>query len=393
MSGTIGRDLANCTVGFLRNSGGGYGAGFGAGAGAEAAGSNVPVPIDMGFNHIGNPVETKPEDSREYFDIGKSFDTDAHRNKITGDVRNEGLSQREAARSPEQQLGNYEYQYWNLAKDNPRGNLNNRSYETTLRMQRLADMVNNRLHYDPGTATTIGGAQGAKSVGEGGPTVSKWDPMETQETRQMRANESADERARNAGVDLQSRIQAYPQEIQEEMDKKVMDLRDYIARMDDDYVSWFQKNVIEQEYNRSWQQYFAEKMNKYIIELNLDKSSRIYKELMSKMPSVQMAIAQVFGIPYTSIPLRQWGIENIVSRLWQTGQISMETLPYMMDAITYAVSAVNYPRQVAMFKGSIGVGPVAGALGSSGSSGSSGTTSRGIERAESILGEHNIRYR
>ena len=389
MSNTIGRDLANCTVGFLRSSGGGYGVGAGGGAGVAGGGSggNVPAPVGMGFNHIGNPVETVPEDSGEYFGIGKSFDTDAHRNKITGDVRNEGLSQREAARSPEQQLGNYAYYNWNLAKNNPRGNLNNRSYETTLRMQRLADAVNNRMHYDPGTAATIGGAQGAKSVGQGTATARKWEPMETQEMRQMRANERVDERARNAGVDLQSRIQAYPQEIQEEMDKKVMDLRDYIARMDDDYVSWFQKNVIEQEYNRSWQQYFAEKMNKYIIELNLDKSSRIYKELMCKMPSVQMAIAHVFGIPYTSSPLRQWGIENIVSRLVQSGQISMETLPILLDTINNAFAAMSYPQQVSMFQAGLGFGPVAGAVGSSGSSGAS---SRAMERRRASQEAHHV---
>lgn len=327
-------------VSFLQR-GSGSGAGAGVGPQAGAGESTDDELFNNKFNHIGNPQIMDGYSRDRYFDIGRNFDTDEHRDKITNDVRREGLNQREGARSREQQLGNYAYYDWNLAQNNPRGNLNQRSYDTTLRMSRLADAVNNRLHWNPGTASTIMTRNGPQTLGQGTGEVEKWEPIETQEMRQMRANERLDERAREAGVDLQSRIQAYPQEVQEQMDKALLSLRDYIARADDDFVSWFQKNVIQMEYNNSWQNYFNEVFRQYLVELDLDKGSRLYRELRRLMASEAMQAAQCFGLPYTAMTSQQRLMDMVLSPMLQDERYSPEARMNMLFALNYAFARMH----------------------------------------------------
>ena len=323
----VGSPALDGTTSFLRRVGNGSGTG---GQGA-AGGSTQERPFNLEPEWLGTDKIDDPYDSREYFEIGNSFDTDAHRDDLVERQYSEMERQQEAARSPEQQMDNYPYYYWNLAQNNPRGNLNRRTYETTLRMSRLADAVNNRLHWSPGTATTIGGAGGAKAVGQGSPTVSQWEPIETQEMRQMRANERMDERAREAGIDLQSDIQAYPQELQKAGDENARRLRYYISQMDDDYVSWFQKYVIEQEYGGSWEYYFRKEFENYITKLKLDTKSRVYRELSKLAPAVAREFGQFFG--YIPMTASHYFIESFMRQIRNDSTLTDDTKAIIEAAI------------------------------------------------------------
>ena len=355
----------NATISFLEDigaggaggAGGGAGGAGGAGGGAGGAGGGgsggarggargggagvdgrTIYPVSTEWTHLGNPRFIDRPSAEDSLRGGLAFDTDEHRDKITGDVRREGERQRDAARSREQQLGNYAHYDWNLAKSNPRGNLNGLPYDVTLRMSRLADVVNNRLHWDPGTAATIGGADGPITLGQGTGEVERWEPIETEEMRQMQANREIDRRAREAGVDLQSRIQAYPQEVQEAMDEKLRELRFHIAKMDDDFVSWFQKNYVETEYNRSWQLYFEQKMRQYLAELDLDTKSRIYEQLAGKVPSIANMIGQVFTNGWQSIPFLEFWIAKFTEESVRTGALDWQGLLELYSMINSVVS-------------------------------------------------------
>ena len=303
-----------------------------AGAIAEAGEAGSP-PRSQTPEWLGDPQDIDRRNIWQEGDAAREYDTQEGKDNLVEQNYIEGGRQIDAARSPEQQLGNYAYYNWNLAQNNPRGNLNRRSYDTTLRMQRLADMVNNRLHYKPGTATTIGGAQGAKSVGQGGPTVESWQPIETEETRQMEANRRVDERARNAGVDLQSRIQAYPQEIQEDMDAKARELRYYIAQMDDDYISYLQKTYIETEYKGSWSTWFEQQMERFLTELDLDTKSEIYQVISDLLPGAASQFGYVFlNGNYIPQPMKEWYLEQIVNNL--LANCPPEAAPILLDIFT-----------------------------------------------------------
>lgn len=281
-------------VSFLHVVGGGSGGGAGAASGGASDGGSG-LTFGTRPDLIGNPrlLDTRVGED-ELHRVQDAY-TQEYRDHLVGQIYGEGGRQLEGARSPEQQQGNYAYYDWNLGKENPRGNLNARTYESTLRMSRLADAVNNRLHWDPGTAATIMTANGPSTLGQGTGNVGKWEPMETQEMRQMRANERVDERARNAGVDLQSRIQAYPQDIQEAMDKSARDLRYYISQMDDQTIRNWQQTVLNTEYAGSWNNYFHEKLQEYLNELKLHTDSRIYRMLEGLAPNIQQQLAAIFG--------------------------------------------------------------------------------------------------
>lgn len=105
----------------------------------------------------------------------------------------------------------------NFAKQSRYGNLNRKPFNNTLNLSRLADALNNKRHWvarDIGRRTNsgFGTMEGQQSSGE------RWEPIETQEMRQMRANEALDRQQRQEDIALQSKINAYPYTLQTRTD-------------------------------------------------------------------------------------------------------------------------------------------------------------------------------
>lgn len=101
----------------------------------------------------------------------------------------------------------------NHAKDNWRGNLNGKSYNSTLRLSRAADAMNNARHWDPG----LGGRRTNSGFGTNEMTEAKserWEPIETQEMRQMRANERMDEQQRTYDIKRAAGVLDYGMELE-----------------------------------------------------------------------------------------------------------------------------------------------------------------------------------
>lgn len=106
----------------------------------------------------------------------------------------------------------------NHGQGNYRGNLNGKSFQSTLNLSRAADALNNKRWWNPGT---LGRTTNSK-FGSEASTMGKserWEPIETQETRQMRQNERVEERVRNRDVDRQADLQDYPLELQKKADE------------------------------------------------------------------------------------------------------------------------------------------------------------------------------
>lgn len=241
------------------------------------------------------------QDANEMRDRLRGTYGENEQNTLVNRLENRGAQYRDDARSSEQQKGNYASQFDNLAQNNPRGNLNQASYDATLRFSRLADKVNNRLHWDPGTISIGTGKRGVLQSGTG-PTVSRWDPIETEEMRQMAANRRLDERARNAGVDLQSRIQAYPQDLQEMRDKAALGLEGDLLRSEDSFNRTWQTAVLQSEYVGSVENYFKKNMQRYILDLDLANKTRIADYLLNELtPWAAQWMAQYLA-PGVAVP-------------------------------------------------------------------------------------------
>lgn len=173
----------------------------------------------------------------------------------------------------------YPYWSWNLAKENPRGNLNGMNFRDTRYMSRPADALNNERHLKPtdiGHRTLHYGSTGTGAEGAGS---ERWEPIETQEMRQMRANEELDKRARQRDVDRQADVEDYALELRKMLDKSSIDINDYAARTGIDLERFMQQAVHMAEYSKSWDTYWAALKERFSQELGLDISERIFAKL------------------------------------------------------------------------------------------------------------------
>ena len=272
----------------------GSGGAAGAATGAVASSSQSPQSRDIKMR-----TNTSVYGPGSFDDSVRAFNnyySERDRQYLAGRIHNTSMGQRDAARGREQQLGNYAYNEWNLAQNNPRGNLNGMSYPRTLRYSRLADMLNNQFHYRPGHQQLIGtGKKGIMQQGDTA-TISRWDPIETEEMRQMKANRELDMRSRQAGVDLQSRIQAYPQELQEAMDEMDRKFQEFPSEQDVQFVHDALKYKLEKEYGGAWDTFYDQLQKKFDKELQLEFGLRLWDATKHLTPNFMQLALSVFGL-------------------------------------------------------------------------------------------------
>lgn len=157
----------------------------------------------------GDPLGTLSSDSEAV--NNKTDSTRKKHNDNVDGVADRGKNRFElltkAFESRDKQKELNEKQNQNFAKDGRYGNLNNASFDDTLEASRDADAINNRNKFGH-NYRLMAGVAGAGQVSPGFNFV---DPIkgdiETQEMRQMRANEQLDAAQRSKDVDLQAAVQ------------------------------------------------------------------------------------------------------------------------------------------------------------------------------------------
>ena len=206
------------------------------------------------------------------------------------------------------------YQYWNenFAKNNPRGNLNGMNFSDTRLMSRLADALNNERHLKP---TDIGHRTlhyGSTGTGADQAGSERWEPIETQEMRQMRQSERLDERALQYNQDRQKVIEDYPQKLREQMDKINADLAKYAAQADIDFGKYLKEGVFDKEYKGSWDTYWNTLQHKFAVELGQDMKERIFSKLrkLDYLAGALYASGTQFQSPPTEIISALYGVIN-----------------------------------------------------------------------------------
>ena len=263
-------------------------------------------------SYLSNPVQVEKADAVQkqketnamYTNKQQQQDLDTHtgrQNQIVDDF----------AMTPEQWYKMYGYWNWNLAKDNPNGNLNNRTYGQTLSASRLADALNNKRHWKP---TDIGyrtsGIAGTQALQRG--YSERWEPIETQETRQMRANEAMDIAARQRQVNRAENIQDYPLELQKLSDHTRSELTKYASQTGIDLQRAMQASKWKAEYGDSWQTYWTNSVTEFTRELDLRIKEKVYSKLVNlEYPFRQAWAALNGGAAFNPVEQAMW--QNITS--------------------------------------------------------------------------------
>lgn len=114
------------------------------------------------------------------------------------------------------------YNDFNHSKGNRRGNLNGLTFESTMNLSRAADALNNKRWWKPGRAGLFTKKYGVDR-GEIG-NSERWEPISTQEMRQMRQNENVDAYVRQRDANRQANVQDYAQELRRKADDSMFTL-------------------------------------------------------------------------------------------------------------------------------------------------------------------------
>lgn len=250
---------------------------------------------------------------------------------------------RNAASSAEEKMSADPYYAGNHAKDSPLGNLNNRSYKRTLAMSRMADLLNSQRFYkagDIGARTSKGG--GAINIGSWG----RYEPVETEETRQMRADERLDEAQRERQIGRAENIKDWPQKLKEIDDNLDAAFANYQDKTGVDLSRDIQRAVYEVRYTNN-QQLFNNRKHQVLLKVF---GANFNKDLADAIQQMDTVTKEYFaqGLGWVSMDAFTEGqyryIDSVVSRYppEQQPAVRMGLMCNMaMDITRYALSTAG----------------------------------------------------
>lgn len=245
-----------------------------------------PVSPKMDARNDASKTQKKAEGQYTQDDAQEDLDTHAARQTAVAD---------DYTMTPEQWFKMYGYWNWNLAKHNPNGNLNNRSFGKTLGLSRLADALNNQRHW---RAAQIGRRTNSGfGTHEYTPGYSeRWEPIETQEMRQMRANERMDETQRNRQIKRAEDVQDYPLELQRMTDQSRMRINEQVSSSLIELERAFQKGTYSAEYEQSWQNFWQNFAFAFSAEFPIQLRTQIFNKLNNMSPSARQLFMSVLSM-------------------------------------------------------------------------------------------------
>lgn len=259
------------------------------------------MPTGVGVDTGANAADIASK-SRDMYSVPQQYDDlNLHSN-------NQDMIVDSFTMTPEQWFKIYGYWNWNLAKNNPNGNLNNRSFGNTLRQSRIADALNNKRQWKAaniGRRTNSG--FGTKEYQEG--YSERWEPIETQEMRQMRYNEQMDAAARQRQINRAENIQDYPLDLQRNADQLRQQLTHYQAQTGIDFNRMVQQGVFNSEYSQSWDTYWNNLATRFVSELGLDQKDRVFNVITN----LKYPFSQIYGLLHAGLQVPN----PVISQAWQ----------------------------------------------------------------------------
>ena len=230
--------------------------------------------------HIGDPDKYAQDPTSSDVDLmpdAKHKDKEGWTDEDRGVImdRGEGYYNGVRDRSNTDQVRDMSDPYWrnNHAMNNRRGNLNGKTYRSTLNLSRAADRLNNKMHWmATGSGTFTNGSIG--NIAGQLPEGRRFEDIKTQEMRQMRANENVDMAARSRDVNRQANILDYPQELQRQADQNKFSLASLLNTSDVNISNAMRNSAVNINMNMPAANIFAQRMQNFANELALRTGDR-----------------------------------------------------------------------------------------------------------------------
>lgn len=283
-----------------------------------AIGSGAVAPWEL-EGQIDKPDYQEAEDNANW--TGEQRSQQTADNKAAGDklVDDYNTDKQRSAWDP----------YWNKnhAKDNWRGNLNGKSYANTLNLSRAADALNNRRFWEPGQGGRRTNSEfGTNEVQLG--RSERWQPIETQEMRQMRANERIDERARQADVDLAADVRRNTFDMQQQNQSMQFALAQALGMSAIQLQDYMKRGRFDMEYRAQFQQMLQQKFQQFTTSLAQS----------TKVESLRRALQEYGNNPE---------VANLIAQ-GLLGGVSMPTVKNMLISQMYGqlVQAGGNPEEI-----------------------------------------------
>ena len=118
----------------------------------------------------------------------------------------------------------------NQAMNSQRGNLNKLTFDSTLNLSRAADALNNKRWLRPGRAGLFTKKYGVDRGDVGG--SERWEPITTQEMRQMRQDEDIESAVRRRDINRQANVLDYSQELRRKADDSIYTIANLLGTSD-----------------------------------------------------------------------------------------------------------------------------------------------------------------
>lgn len=163
-----------------------------------------------------------------------------------------------------------------LAKNPPNGRLNNADFNSTLDALRQADAINNRLWWqgeDIGARTNSGFGSSGIGIGKG----IKYEPITTEEMRQMQSDRAIYNEARRRDISRQADVKDYSLELQKNADKLTTALAQHTGISDIDFNRAVQQAVFDTRYTQPNRSYLSTITQNTIQRLALQNKNEIFK--------------------------------------------------------------------------------------------------------------------
>jgi hypothetical protein len=182
----------------------------------------------------------------------------------------------------------------NHGKGNYRGNLNNKSFEQTLNLSRAADALNNSRHWDPGTMGRTTNSKFGSQAAQMGKSE-RWEPIETQEMRQMRQNEEMEKQVRERDVKRQGDTQDYALDLQKKADEARFNMSQALNMSDKDVEQALRQAAINVNMNLPAQTRASQMITNFAEELKLYTDTTFGNYVVGVFNKCGPEVAQIIG--------------------------------------------------------------------------------------------------
>jgi len=185
----------------------------------------------------------------------------------------------------------------NLAQQ---GQLTGRGFTHNLQLSRLADAYNNRRHLK---ATDIGHRTlhyGTTGTGADNAGSERWQPIETQEMRQMRENEAINKQVRQNDVERQNKVRNYAYDLNNKIDNQNLGYVDYERKGTTGLLFDIERARIDSEYAAQQAQKLRQQEAIFEQKLRLKFSEAALKLILSygSCKEVENMLYQILGGTY-----------------------------------------------------------------------------------------------